>query len=296
MMQRHQVGKIRKAFTLIEMLVVLLIIGILAAILFPVLKSAREGGYQASCATNLHQIYLAVELYKNDEGGYPPSLAPLLPNTVDLADGSLNVNGKGYFKGGKDALICSDDDTDSTTPRSSYGDLNSTGGASGDFGRYIWNYWGYRTIGEAKKPDSNTPVTGCKADDVSECLSTSYNSDPTSVDNLATPTYSAYSAVFVADAKHRYLVNPADATSPIDYTKLPRLANRFAPPTTIITHCVYHRLPTSNIVGNYDLYDATNADGQGAKDIILRLDGTAKVLDASSANFVTGDAWTLQNF
>lgn len=40
-------------FTLIELLVVIAIIAILAAILFPVMASAREQGRQAKCINNL---------------------------------------------------------------------------------------------------------------------------------------------------------------------------------------------------------------------------------------------------
>jgi prepilin-type N-terminal cleavage/methylation domain-containing protein len=306
MMQHHQTGKIRKAFTLIEMLVVLLIIGLLAAILFPVLTSAKEKGYQASCATGLHQIYLAVALYKNDEGGYPASLGDLLPNTDDLASytsltagtPSLNSGGKGYFKGGNDALICADDDTLQITDgsgknltRSSYGDTSTdtTAGPQDDFGRFVWNYWGYRA-----KADTSP----CSATDVSGCMGTEYKTSelkPYGSTFLA----DGYVAIFSAAAQNRFWVDPTAAyditNNPIDITKLPRLANRYAPPDTIITHCVYHRLPTSNTDAAYDIYNA-DGSGNGAKDIILRLDGTAKVLDVTTDTFVNQEGWTLQRF
>ncbi len=56
----------RKGFTLIELLVVIAIIAILAAILFPVFARAREKARQTSCLSNIKQIALAMQMYKQD--------------------------------------------------------------------------------------------------------------------------------------------------------------------------------------------------------------------------------------
>lgn len=53
----------RSAFTLIEILVVVAIIGILAAILFPVFARARENARRASCMNNMKQIAIGLQLY-----------------------------------------------------------------------------------------------------------------------------------------------------------------------------------------------------------------------------------------
>lgn len=75
----------RRAFTLIEVAVVTLIIVMLAGILFPVFGSAREQARQTVCGSNLKQLYTAITLYADDigwsgplatVGAYPSRLKP----------------------------------------------------------------------------------------------------------------------------------------------------------------------------------------------------------------------------
>lgn len=60
----------RHAFSLIELLVVVGIIGLLAAMLFPALRRAREAGKAALCTGNLHQLGLATQMYLDDYDRY----------------------------------------------------------------------------------------------------------------------------------------------------------------------------------------------------------------------------------
>ena len=61
----------RKAFTMLEMLVVVGIIVLLAAILLPTLSRAMRDAQRARQAADLHAIETALEAYKSDFGDYP---------------------------------------------------------------------------------------------------------------------------------------------------------------------------------------------------------------------------------
>ena len=64
-MKTHRSPK-KQAFTLIELLTVIAIIGILAAILIPTVGAVRRTAIKAQCSSNLHQLGTALNLYRND--------------------------------------------------------------------------------------------------------------------------------------------------------------------------------------------------------------------------------------
>ncbi len=56
----------KRGFTLIELMVVIAVIALLAAVLFPVFLSVRAKGRQTACLSNLEQLGLAFSLYAHD--------------------------------------------------------------------------------------------------------------------------------------------------------------------------------------------------------------------------------------
>lgn len=276
--------KKRLGFTLVEILVVLAIIAILAALLFPAFNSARESGRQTNCTSNLQQMSLAVNQYRQNEGRFPDTIVDLMAEGSQYDNGSgtaapLGNNAPGYLKSSQDLLKCPNDDTLAAVPRSSYGSLSKntpttplpnpvTAAFTGDYSQYVWNYFGYRDDGfayinetEANVGNGNgscTPVAPCP--------------------NLVNPTlpYNRFS-------------------NPVKYS----LSNKFAPSSTIITHCIHHRINTaSNLNSPGELYDATKPEASAnARDIVLRIGGEVKAVDVSqwkSADPLKPKVWQIQ--
>lgn len=88
-----------KGFTLIELLVVIAIIGILAAIILPVYAQARRSAYRSSDMSNMDQLRTALQLYRTDQGSYPPALLGYVTQYEDTGYTVPNMLPAGQLQG-----------------------------------------------------------------------------------------------------------------------------------------------------------------------------------------------------
>jgi prepilin-type N-terminal cleavage/methylation domain-containing protein/prepilin-type processing-associated H-X9-DG protein len=96
----------RFGFTLIELLVVVAIIAILAALLMPSLKGARDRAKAMHCMNNLRQIGIAAATYASDNNGYP--LPPYTRDLVNLTENKTPFDHLVDFKyvSGSQVFLC----------------------------------------------------------------------------------------------------------------------------------------------------------------------------------------------
>lgn len=123
-----------KAFTLLELLIVIAIISILTAILFPVIGKVRRSARRTACLSNVRQIGTAIGMYTVDyDGAYPntgdPYLWvgkrfrwPIMPYLGIAKVSALESSGDRYksANGASNLLICPDDTASNSFDFTSY--------------------------------------------------------------------------------------------------------------------------------------------------------------------------------
>jgi prepilin-type N-terminal cleavage/methylation domain-containing protein/prepilin-type processing-associated H-X9-DG protein len=80
---RRRIQSRRRAFTLVELLIVLALVGVLAALLLPAVHSAREAARRSACSHNLRQLGIALQNHDAAHGALPSGY---FANSVDPKD------------------------------------------------------------------------------------------------------------------------------------------------------------------------------------------------------------------
>lgn len=116
---KHSATKRKRGFTLIEMLIVMAIIGLIAALVGPSIIGGFGRGQRATAAAQISNIEQALDTYRIDVGRYPESLEGLVENDIGrdswtgpyLRDDSVPLDPWGneyhYERDGNDFILLS---------------------------------------------------------------------------------------------------------------------------------------------------------------------------------------------
>ncbi len=278
-----------RAFTLVEMIVVMAVVAVLAAITQGVVPSLREGGKRGNCAANMNQIYQSARLYAQDFDGQFPyfnaSGGPASPQTPagglglwalyayppTSADPLKDANCNGVA----DDLPPMRDDPRSDAPVAAY--LKSPRVLhcpSDDFEHAVSFSTGAACATKTVRSSSQNFDTG----DGVRRLNPFFLSYQTQDDAPNVATYTSFRG---ADVKRqlRFWTGTAPTIS---------TPERRAPDQTVVTWCRFHRRLNA---------DGTTKTGDNSFDNVLFLDGSVQrvrahqsVTDTSSAT-KTCDGW-----
>lgn len=200
----------RRGFTLVEMLVVISIIVVLVAILFPVIASAREKSRQTQCRTNLMHMVSALQEYKRQYHRYPPR--PAYNADEEIYTGGFSALYPDFVDNYND-FICPDD--------------KAIAGREQDArDRRYCSYNGRINL----------------AEDMSASNPWEFAVDSDTGNQMITYNYHGYDEL--GWDRDTPLAPPADPTPAwLDrgWKYYPRLMNIYAPEYTMVTHCTFHR-------------------------------------------------------
>src|SRR5215212_7543362 len=74
-----------RAFTLVELLVVIGIIAVLISVLLPALNNAKKKAQSVQCSNDVRQIFLACQMFAQDNGGHLPRPHTVPENSNNVA-------------------------------------------------------------------------------------------------------------------------------------------------------------------------------------------------------------------
>jgi prepilin-type N-terminal cleavage/methylation domain-containing protein len=277
-----------RAFTLIELLTVIAIIALLSAIIFPVFARVKLNAYKSGDMASMNSIRSSLQLYRDDQGGYPPQLLGYI-SPYDYQTGVIVVPANQVRGAMFPKRIESLDTLKGSINRSGYDLLVPA----------IWPQADIRTSGTAPILDLNGDGTITVADDIAgarQLYGSNYSgtaeyflNDPAASPNINQSTSTTDTVVGRFYGVSGYDVGPVKFTDGTTYNELhytlfwtqfgvnagsatddPRQLGYSDPPdTTVVTWSTFYRDYNNNFLTN-----------GGSKDLVLFLGGSARPIDS----------------
>lgn len=105
-MNKHKRFASTAAFTIVELLIVIVVIGILAAIAIVAYNGIQQRGRVAAAKSDINALGKSIELFKADSGDYPKN-----PPDINKALADYNLTQLGHMSGAKDFVYCASNDS-----------------------------------------------------------------------------------------------------------------------------------------------------------------------------------------
>lgn len=260
-----------QGFTLVELLVVISIIVVLMAILFPAFQSAREKARQTRCISNMHQIDIALKSYLQDYHRFPTP--PYYDATAQKYFGGVDDLYPDYIQSHETFVCPADRKVDGVEQAAKANGYSSYNGIAEDPQSDKWDF---------VLLADGSPSGG----DYTKAMRRLYNWGGYTADGyddavcaVAAPHRGTSEAWALGhdDAKKGAALPIWLKSQNMGWKSYPRLSNRRAPDNTIVLHCASHR----------DFYKAGDEI-----DPVVRLGGDATTVKLSDMAGVDGAGFT----